>query len=190
MAVSRIVHYPAPVLKARAKPVTRFGKKLRSTASDMFDTIYEFDGVGLAAPQIGISERLVVVDSRQGPAERIALVNPKITRRSGQEVAEEGCLSLPELAGEVPRATEIDVTAVDCDGDPVRLKATGFLARIIQHEIDHLNGILFVDRLDHDQRERKLEEYDELRAAALAAEGSWNIDGKRAGCDYSVGRRV
>ena len=168
MAVREVVHYPAEVLKKRSKPVAKFGKSLRSLVADMFDTIYEFDGMGLAAPQVGESQRVVVVDSRQGPAERVALVNPKITSRSGEELGEEGCLSLPDLFGYVTRATDIDVTAVDCDGDTLRLHATGFFARIIQHEIDHLNGVVFVDRLEIDERERKLEEYDKLRAAAMA----------------------
>ena len=169
MAVREIVHYPAEVLKTRSKPVTKFGKPLRSLVADMFDTIYEFDGIGLAAPQVAESQRIVVVDSRQGPAERVVLVNPKITARSGKELGEEGCLSLPDLYGYVARATEIDVTAVDCDGDTLRLHASGFFARIIQHEIDHINGVVFVDRLELDERERKVEEYDKLRAAATAA---------------------
>jgi len=169
MAVCKVVHYPAQVLKTRARSVGKFGKKLRSFAADMFDTMYEFNGVGLAAPQLGLSQRVIVVDSRQGPAERMVLINPKIMRKTGKAVGEEGCLSLPDLFADVPRATEIEVTAVDCDGDPIRLNASGFLARIIQHEVDHLNGILFVDRLEPAERQRKLEEYDQLRAAAAAA---------------------
>ena len=169
MAVREVVHYPAEVLKRRSKPVAKFGKQLRTLVADMLDTIYEFDGVGLAAPQLDVSQRIIVVDSRQGPAERMALVNPKITSRSGKEVGEEGCLSLPDLYGYVTRATDIDVTAVDCDGDTLRLHASGFFARIIQHEIDHLNGVVFVDRLEGDERERKLKEYDGLRTAAAAA---------------------
>jgi len=155
MAVREIVHYPAEVLKTRSKPVTKFGKSLRSLVADMFDTIYEFDGVGLAAPQVA--------------AERVVLVNPKITARKGKELGEEGCLSLPDLYGYVSRATDIDVTAVDCDGDVLRLHASGFFARIIQHEIDHINGVVFVDRLELDERERKIQEYDKLRTAATAA---------------------
>jgi len=170
MAIREVVYYPASVLNTRAKPVTKFGKPVRSLVADMFDTIYEFDGVGLAGPQVDVLQRVIVVDSRQGPAERIALVNPKITYRSGKETGEEGCLSLPDLFGYVTRATDIDVTAVDCDGDMFRLHASGFFARIIQHEIDHLNGLVFIDRMESGQRESKLKEYDELRAAA-AAEG-------------------
>ena len=169
MTVCEVVTYPAQVLTVRAKPVTKFGKRLRGLVADMFDTMYEFDGVGLAAPQLGVSQRVVVADSRQGAAERLVLVNPKITGKRGEQTGEEGCLSLPELYADVTRATAIEVAAVDCDGDTLRVKASGFLARIIQHEIDHLNGILFIDRLKPDQRDEKLAEYDELRAAAAAA---------------------
>jgi peptide deformylase len=168
MAVREVVHYPAEVLKKRSKPVGKFGKPLRSLVADMLDTLYEFDGVGLAAPQVGESQRIVVIDSRQGPGEQVVLVNPKISGKNGEELGEEGCLSLPDLFGYVSRATEVDVTAVDCDGDTIRLHATGFFARIIQHEIDHLNGVVFVDRLEVDERERKISEYDKLRDTAAA----------------------
>ena len=160
MAKLEIFHYPADILKTTAGPVTDFDKKLIDLADDMFETMYEFDGVGLAAPQIGVSRRLIVVDSRQAPDERAALVNPRITETSGEELGLEGCLSLPELFAEVVRASSIRVEADDTDGNPVTFDASGFFARVIQHEIDHLDGKMFIDRLDPFERGSKLTEYE------------------------------
>jgi peptide deformylase len=165
MAKLEIVHYPAEILKATAEPVSDFGKSLRDLATDMFETMYEFDGVGLAAPQIGLSIRMIVVDSRLAPEERLVIVNPRITGRQGEELGLEGCLSLPDLFAEVVRSARISVTAADCDGNPVSFDASGFLARIIQHEIDHLDGKVFVDRLDPFEKDVKLTEYEASRAA-------------------------
>ncbi len=170
MAILKIEYYPADILTIPAAPVNKFGSHLRDLAADMFETMYKFDGVGLAAPQVGLSQRLIVVDSRQAPNEKLVLVNPSIVSRQGQELGPEGCLSLPGLFAEVLRATEISVRATDCSGTPVSINATGFLARILQHEIDHLDGIVFPDRLDPFERDSKLTEYEKMRAEPVSNE--------------------
>ena len=143
MAVYKVVYHPDPVLRAEATPVKHVDGHVQRLLANMADTMYAFRGVGLAAPQIGVSKRLVVVDIGNG---LFQLVNPKILRASGQGRGKEGCLSLPGLWGEVDRATEIVVWCLDQKGNEMRFRATGFLARVLQHEIDHLDGILFIDR--------------------------------------------
>lgn len=169
MAIREISYYPAEVLSKISEPVTEFDKGFRDLVDDMFETMYEFDGVGLAAPQVGISQRLIIVDTRQAPEEKVAFVNPRITETSGEEIGLEGCLSLPDLYAEVLCAASIRVEAADCDGDPVSIEASGFFARVIQHEIDHLDGKVFIDRLDPFERAARLTEYEALRTAAISA---------------------
>jgi peptide deformylase len=113
----------------------------------MFETMYAAEGIGLAAPQVGVSTRLFVMDIRDPEIEPRALINPAIVERSGSESGEEGCLSLPGLVGEVERSASIVVEALDLQGQPIRIEASGLHARCIQHEIDHLDGVLFIDHL-------------------------------------------
>jgi len=143
LVVYKVVCHPDPVLRAKAVPVRNVDGHVERMLANMADTMYAFKGVGLAAPQIGVSKRLVVADIGNG---LLRLVNPEILRASGQERGTEGCLSLPGLWGEVDRATEIVVRCLDQKGQEMRFRATGFLARVLQHEIDHLDGILFIDR--------------------------------------------
>jgi len=143
LAVFKVLCYPDPVLRAKAAPVRNIDGAVERLLANMADTMYAFKGVGLAAPQIGVSKRLVVVDIGNG---LLQLVNPEILQAAGQERGKEGCLSLPGLWGEVDRATEIVVRCLDKKGSEMRFRATGFLARVLQHEIDHLDGILFIDR--------------------------------------------
>jgi len=161
-----IHEYPAEVLKKRAKTVKKFGPELELLAARMFDIMYETAGVGLAAPQVGISKRIAVIDSRQSPEEKMVLVNPSIIKREGEAALEEGCLSVPEVFGKVKRAARIEVVAQDLTGKKSRFTAEGMLARIIQHEVDHLDGNLFVDRLDVVTRERVLAQWRENRGGA------------------------
>ncbi|MEW5763134.1 MAG: peptide deformylase, partial [Bacillota bacterium] len=133
-----------------AAPVRHYDGRTEKLLANMADTLYNYRGVGLAAPQIGVSKRLVVVDIGKGLLE---LVNPEILWATGVERGKEGCLSLPGLWGEVDRATEIEVRYLDRRGRELRFRATGFLARVLQHEIDHLDGILFIDRAVSVQRE-------------------------------------
>lgn len=141
--VLRIRKEGSEVLRKKARAVAAVDNSIRRLVDDMFETMYHADGVGLAAPQVGRSLRIVVVDVGDGP---IALINPKVTSASGSVTDIEGCLSIPGVSGKVPRAERITVEALDADGRQVLFQADGLLARAVQHEVDHLDGILFVDR--------------------------------------------
>ena len=167
MAVLNVVYYPDDPLMKKAEPVTKFGPKLERLAADMFETVTAYEGLGLAAPQVGVSKRIVVVREPEGP--EVVLVNHEIVEREGSEMGEEGCLSLPHMYAMVPRATRIRVKAQDVHGEPLDFEATDFFARIIQHEGDHLDGVLFPDRLDIITRQAILEEWAEVRERLLAA---------------------
>lgn len=145
-----VLIYPDPVLRRGGKPVTTFDAELRKLAERMFDAMYEEGGVGLAAPQVGIEQKLLVLNPAGDRADRTGervMLNPRITRKKGREFGEEGCLSFPGIHAEVERWVEITVTYQDLDGKEQTLAADGWLARIVQHELDHLEGVLFVDRL-------------------------------------------
>jgi len=144
MAVYNIVKIGDPVLRERAKPVTKINANIHKLLDNLKDTMYDADGVGLAAPQIGISKRVIVVDVGEGPLE---LINPEITSASGQAIDLEGCLSIPGVQEEVARAAEVVVKALDRNGQEIIINAKDLLARALQHEIDHLDGILFIDHL-------------------------------------------
>jgi peptide deformylase len=136
-----------PILRQRAEEVEEIDDDLRELAEEMFETMYTEEGIGLAAPQVGVSKRLFVMDIREDGAEPQAVVNPVIVEHSGSERGEEGCLSLPGLIGAVERPARIVVEGLDLDGKPLRIEASELLARCIQHEIDHLDGVLFIDHL-------------------------------------------
>ena len=145
MAVLKISKIPEDeeILRERCKPVVKITDRTRRLIEDMLDTMYEAAGVGLAAPQVYANQRLFVYDAGDGPG---ALINPEIVSAEGEEIAVEGCLSIPRLQGEVPRAERVTVTGLDGRGRRVRIEAEEYLARVFQHEIDHLNGVLFTDR--------------------------------------------
>jgi peptide deformylase len=143
MAIRQIVKYPDPILKKEAQQVTKFNERLHKLLDDMAETMYDALGVGLAAPQVAISKRVIVVDVGDG---LIEMVNPEIVESSGEQIEPpEGCLSIPGLVGNVRRAQKIRVKGQDRYGNPVEMEAEGYLARAFQHEIDHLNGVLFLD---------------------------------------------
>jgi len=144
MAVRDIREYPEQVLMEKAKDVTDFGEELQSLLRDMWETMAVNDGVGLAAPQIGVSLRVAVIGWRD---RRIVLVNPVVIEQEGEEELEEGCLSAPGFFEKVTRPARVVVEARDEHGEPIRLEEEGFLARVLMHEIDHLEGKLFLDRL-------------------------------------------
>lgn len=152
MAILDIVKFPDPALKLKAKTVQQFDKTLQQLIEDMFETMREAPGVGLAAPQIGESLRLIVVEYTDAEKENArpktyVLVNPEIVKTSTETVTDvEACLSVPGLAGKVERFEAVTVKAKNRHGQPIKINAKGWLARIFQHEIDHLNGILYVDR--------------------------------------------
>jgi peptide deformylase len=149
MAILRILHYPEPILKKKSEPVIRFDEELRKLADDMAETMYAAPGVGLAAPQVGISRRIVVIDCAPKSEEPrlMKIVNPEIVAREGEVFEEEGCLSVPAYYAKVPRSARVTVRHQDLDGKTVELEAEGLLAIAFQHEIDHLEGILFIDHL-------------------------------------------
>ncbi len=144
MAVYRIVELGDQVLREKARPVPEINKNILKLLDNLVDTMYAAKGVGLAAPQIGISKRVIVVDAGEGLLE---LVNPEIIGSRGEDVAVEGCLSIPGVAGEVKRAEQVEVKGLDRAGKVIKVRATGLLARALQHEIDHLDGILFIDKV-------------------------------------------
>lgn len=156
MALREIVLVPDPILRREAMPVDTFDDDLRRLVADMVETMHAAPGIGLAGPQVNVSSRVAVVDVSAGeePDGVVVLVNPVIEESSGSLVDVEGCLSIPEITDQVERATEIEVRAHDVHGEPFSLHAEGLLARAIQHEIDHLDGILFIDRLRGLRRER------------------------------------
>jgi len=143
MASRKIVEVGEPVLRQQARPVTVINKKVKRLLDDMAETMYRAKGVGLAAPQIGISKRIIVVDVGEGLWE---LINPEIIFSEGEEVDIEGCLSIPGVTGEVKRASRVRVRGLNRNGQQQVITAEGFAARAFQHEIDHLDGILFIDK--------------------------------------------
>ena len=153
MAVLSVRKYGDPVLRRRAQPVREVTPEIRRLAEDMIETMYDEAGIGLAAPQIGASIRLMIVGDERGRNPR-ALVNPVITEQGGSITAEEGCLSIPGIFADVTRAEWVKIEGNDLDGAPVAIHAKGFHARVFQHEMDHLDGILFIDRLDAVTRDR------------------------------------
>jgi peptide deformylase len=153
MAVLSVRKYGDPVLRRRAKPVEAVTPEVRKIIEDMVDTMYNEVGLGLAAPQVGASLRLMVVADEDGREAR-ALINPVITEQGGEIVAEEGCLSLPGIFAPVKRAEWVRLEAHDPEGRPVAIAARGLRARVFQHEMDHLDGVLFIDRLDPVTRDR------------------------------------
>ena len=153
MAVLTIRKYGDPGLRRKAEPVGAFTPELRRIIADMVDTMYEEVGIGLAAPQVGVSLRLIVVGDDDG-RDAQAVINPLITDRRGEVTAEEGCLSLPGIFAPIPRSEWIRVEAQDIQGKALAIEAQGFRARVLQHEMDHLDGILFIDHLDAMARDR------------------------------------
>jgi len=161
MTVRPIVLADDPTLRQKSKRVKDFGEALQVLIDDMVETMHAANGIGLAAPQIGVLEQVIVIqlpEDEEDPqsGKLFALCNPQIARADGEEESEEGCLCLPGYVGEVKRATSITVKAQDQRGKKVRIKAEGLLARVFQHEIDHLDGILFIDRVESPDKIRRI----------------------------------
>ncbi|GIW47853.1 MAG: peptide deformylase [Deltaproteobacteria bacterium] len=163
MAVLKILTYPDPRLRKKSVPVEKIDKRIEKLLDDMAETMYDAPGIGLAAPQVGVNLRVIVVDispREENSPGLIELVNPEIVLAEGEQIGEEGCLSIPGFVSEVRRKARVVVRGLDRKGKPVEIEGTGLLARAFQHEIDHLDGILFIDRLSRLKRElfkKKLE---------------------------------
>jgi peptide deformylase len=154
MALLQILEFPDPRLRTKAQPVTQVDASLRKLVDDMFETMYSAPGIGLAATQVNVPKRLLVIDISDRRDRPLVLINPDVVAREGVEETEEGCLSVPGVFDKVTRAEKILVRALDRDGKPFELEADGLLAVCIQHEIDHLDGKLFVDYLSELKRTR------------------------------------
>lgn len=160
MSLLEILKYPDPFLSKRAEPVEEVTEEIQRLIDDMTDTMYHARGIGLAAVQVGVGKRVIVIDIPSGDDEErvkgknlLALINPEIRSSEGSTKFEEGCLSVPGVTADVIRADKVTVTALDRKGDPVKIDAEGLLAIALQHEIDHLDGTLFIDRLSRLKRD-------------------------------------
>jgi peptide deformylase len=160
MAVLEIAKYGEPVLRDRCKPVECVTEETRALIADMIETMDAAAGVGLAAPQVRVPQRLFVYDMGEGPD---AIINPELVRQEGEVVGVEGCLSIPRLQGEVARAQKVLVRGLDRHGKKVRIEAEEWLARVFQHEMDHLDGVLFIDRADRESLHWLTDEEEEER---------------------------
>jgi peptide deformylase len=166
-----IVKYPDPVLERLGEPVTEFNEELAKLVDDMFESMYAAKGIGLAAPQIGLSKRLTVIDLsfKENPKEKIVLINPEIIHREGKQYEEEGCLSLPEIREKVSRAAKVRVRAQNVKGEWFEMDGEDLLSRAFQHEIDHLDGILFFRRVSSLKRDLILRKIRKMQRA-----GEWD----------------
>ena len=162
MGLLKIHTFPDPILKQKSAPVASFDEKMQKLFDDMIETMYTEGGVGLAAPQIGLSLQVLVLCPTLKRGEEHVIVNPVIEAVSGRENSIEGCLSLPGISGEVPRATKLQLTFQDRFGKKQTKEIKKFFARVVQHEKDHLDGILLIDRLDFNRRQEALAKYNRL----------------------------
>jgi peptide deformylase len=168
--IHEVVKYPDPVLSKPAETVTEFNAEIEQLVEEMFDSMYAAQGIGLAAPQINISKRITVIDVsfKERPEDKIALINPVILDREGKQVEEEGCLSLPEIREKVARASWVKVRAQNVKGETFEVEGEELFARALQHEIDHLNGVLFIDHLSRLKRDLV-----QRRIKKLQKNGEW-----------------
>ena len=168
MAVLSVLKYPDPILKQKAGPVTEFNEELQRLIDDMFETLYAAPGIGLAAPQVGRSLRLFVYDLKESgdhPRYKGVFINPIFQNKQGSQDDEEGCLSVAEYRTRVARAGMVTVSGLDRDGKEVTLTGEGLLARLLQHEMDHLDGFLFIDRVSSLKRNMYLARLKKLKKA-------------------------
>jgi len=168
--ILEIVKYPAPILSQPGEPVTEFNSELRKLVADMFETTYASQGIGLAAPQVGVSKRLTVVDLSMGkdPKDRLVLINPEIISSEGKLYEEEGCLSFPDIREKIVRAAKVRIRAQNEHGKWFEMDGEELLSRCMQHEIDHLNGMLFIFRMSGLKRDLNLR-----KIRKMMREGTW-----------------
>jgi peptide deformylase len=151
MAILEIKEYGEPVLREKALPIKEITPEILNFTKDMAETMYADSGVGLAAPQVGVSKRIITIDGEEDGL--IVLINPVIVKSEGEVVAEEGCLSIPGIYSQVKRSSKVTVKALNENGDLIKINKEGITARALQHEIDHLDGILFIDRIGRMKRQ-------------------------------------
>jgi peptide deformylase len=168
--ILKIVKYPESVLEQPGEPVTEFNGELRKFVADMFETMYASQGIGLAAQQVGVAKRVTVIDLSLGkdPAEKLVLINPEIIAQEGRQYEEEGCLSFPEIREKVVRAAKVRIRAQDENGKWFEMDGDELLARALQHEIDHLDGVLFIFRMSALKRSLNLRKIRKMQS-----EGIW-----------------
>lgn len=162
MAVLQVLHFPDERLRTIAKPVNEVTPEIQRIVDDMFETMYAEEGIGLAATQVDIHQRIIVIDISENRDQRLVLINPELLQKGGETGIEEGCLSVPKQRALVPRAETITVRALDRDGKPFELETDGLLAICIQHEMDHLMGKLFIDYLSPLKRQRIRQKLEKL----------------------------
>lgn len=162
MATLKVVTYPNPILAKKAESVLEVNPQIVTLIRNMIQTMHAEGGVGIAAPQVGVLKRIFIANPNATPGEEVAFINPVIFKATGEQIGLEGCLSLPDVSGEVRRAKTIEFEFLDLNGKKKQGKATDFLARIFQHELDHLDGKLLIDRVDFDQRQEILSSYQRL----------------------------
>ncbi|QTF06913.1 peptide deformylase [Brenneria izadpanahii] len=162
MSVLQVLHFPDERLRITAKPVKEVDADIQRIVDDMFDTMYEEEGIGLAATQVDIHQRIIVIDVSESRDQRLVLINPELLEKDGDTGIEEGCLSIPETRALVPRAERVKVRALDREGNIFELEADGLLAICIQHEMDHLVGKLFIDYLSPLKRQRIRQKLEKL----------------------------
>lgn len=166
MALRRVLEYPDPRLLQKANPVDNIQHAdIQTLIDDMFETMYDHDGAGLAATQLGIDKRVVVIDLSRDRNEPVCLINPEIVDRTGSKLNQEGCLSFPGIWIDVERSEWVHMQAYDRAGKPLEIKTDGYMAIAIQHELDHLEGIVFVNRLSSLKRQRALKKYEKAQRA-------------------------
>jgi peptide deformylase len=163
MARLPIIEFPDPRLRTVARPVKEVDTRIRQLIDDMFETMYAAPGIGLAATQVDVHERLLVLDVSEEKTHPLVFINPEILDSEGSQVYQEGCLSVPGIYADVKRAEKIRVRALDRDGQAFEIEADGLLAVCIQHEMDHLNGVLFIDHLSRLKRERAVSKVKKAR---------------------------
>jgi len=168
--IRKIVKYPDPILSQPGEPVTEFNEELRQLVADMFETTYASKGIGLAAPQVGVSRRVTTIDLSQGkePDDKLVLVNPEIISSEGRIYEEEGCLSFPDITEKVVRAAKVSIRAQDINGKWFEMDGDDLLSRCFQHEIDHLDGVLFLFRMSPLKRNINLRKIRKMQSA-----GEW-----------------
>jgi len=168
--ILKVIKYPEPVLTQPGEPVAEFDKELRKFVADMFETMYAAQGIGLAAPQVSVPKRLTVIDLSMGknPADKLVLINPEITFREGKQYEEEGCLSFPDIREKIQRSFKVKIRAQDEHGKWFEMDGEELLSRAFQHEIDHLDGVLFITRMSSLKRDLNLRKIRKMQR-----EGTW-----------------